>query len=70
MSRQELIINGRRRAFSSGDLLVVLAGMDVSADTRGVAVAVNGTIIPRDRWSEVELKPGDEIDVVGAVQGG
>lgn len=37
---------------------------------RGVAVAVNRTVVPRDQWERVTLKDGDVIDVVTAVQGG
>lgn len=37
---------------------------------RGVAVAVNGAVVPRDQWEQVTLKDGDVVDVVTAVQGG
>lgn len=36
----------------------------------GVAVAVNATVVPRDRWSAWPLRDGDVVDVVTAVQGG
>lgn len=52
------------------ELLDLLAGHDIGPGTRGVAVAVNGEIVPRDRWREQRLAPGDQIDIVGAVQGG
>ena len=41
-----------------------------SREPRGVAVAVNRTVVPRDRWDEVLLEDGDVVDVVTAVQGG
>ena len=37
---------------------------------RGIAVAVNGEVVPRSAWSMTELRPGQRIEVVGAVQGG
>ncbi len=70
MSKQELIVNGRSWPHRGEGLTELLAGMDLPADGRGVAVAVNGVIVPRERWREVKLNPGDEVDVVGAVHGG
>lgn len=37
---------------------------------RGVAVAVNGTVVVRGAWAETVLIAGDRIDIVTAVQGG
>jgi sulfur carrier protein len=36
----------------------------------GVAVAVNGEVVPRSDWHRQELRTGDTVEVVGAVQGG
>jgi sulfur carrier protein len=37
---------------------------------RGVAVALNGEVVARSRWSEVKLSEGDRVEVLGAVSGG
>ncbi len=54
-----------------------LAAPDVRTflDVRGipddrVAVAVNGEVVPRARWTAVALREGDQVDVVRAVAGG
>lgn len=39
-------------------------------DRRGVAVAVDGEIVPRSRWDDVTITEGAHIEIVGAVQGG
>lgn len=39
-------------------------------ETKGVAVALNEVVIPRSRWDETALSPGDRIELVVAVQGG
>jgi sulfur carrier protein len=36
----------------------------------GIAVAVDGEVVRRGEWSSHRLSGGEEIDVVGAVQGG
>jgi sulfur carrier protein len=41
-----------------------------SKELRGIAVAINRTVVPRERWAALALHDGDVIDVVTAVQGG
>jgi len=41
-----------------------------SRDGRGVAVAVDGEVVPRSAWSETPLADGQRVEVVGAIQGG
>jgi sulfur carrier protein len=37
---------------------------------KGMAVAVNGIVVPRGAWVDTAILDGDRIDVVTAVQGG
>jgi sulfur carrier protein len=37
---------------------------------RGVAVARNGEVVPKSRWQDTRLAPGDHIDIVTAAAGG
>lgn len=39
-------------------------------DRRGVAVAVDGEVIPRSAWKNTRLNDGQRIEVLGAIQGG
>jgi sulfur carrier protein len=49
------------------DVVHDLAGV---ADPRGVAVALNGAVVPRASWAATRPADGDTIDVLTAVQGG
>jgi sulfur carrier protein len=40
------------------------------ASRKGVAVAVDGEVVPRTTWDDIELTEGDRVEIVGAVQGG
>jgi sulfur carrier protein len=40
------------------------------AARRGVAVAVNGTVVPRSQWTSTALADGDSVEVLTAAQGG
>jgi sulfur carrier protein len=49
------------------DVVASLAGPDAR---RGVAVAVNGEVVPRTGWAGIGLSDGDRIEVLIATQGG
>lgn len=39
-------------------------------ETRGLAVAVNGEVVPRAEHASTALAEGDTVEIVTAVQGG
>ena len=64
-------LNGRPSELPEGATVrdaVGAAGAD--ADSRGVAVAVDGEVVPRSRWAEFSLAEGQTLEIVVAVQGG
>ena len=44
------------------------AGVD--GDLKGVAVALDGEVVPRGEWAETRLHEGQSVEVVAAIQGG
>lgn len=42
----------------------------LSLGERRIAVAVNGAVVPRSRWSEHPLYEADAVEIVHAVGGG
>lgn len=64
-----LTINGRDQS-RSGSCTVATLVAELIAAQRGVAVAVNGTVVPRSAWSRVDLADGDRVEVLTAAQGG
>jgi sulfur carrier protein len=61
-------VNGIEQGVAGRRLADVVHDFAVSAG--GVAVAVNGTVVPRSRWDDTILAAGDAVEVVTAVQGG
>ena len=53
----------------ASDLAYLLCEIGVDGQ-KGVAVAVNGTIVPAASWSETQLASNDQVLVVQATQGG
>jgi sulfur carrier protein len=44
------------------------AGVD--GGLKGVAVALDGEVVPRGEWAETRLHEGQSVEVVAAIQGG
>jgi sulfur carrier protein len=64
-----VVVNGVGRVVREGasvaDVVAAVAGQ-----ARGVAVAVNGEVVPRARWAQTGLSTGDQVEVLTASQGG
>jgi sulfur carrier protein len=54
----------------AGDQTVAVLVAAITAERRGVAVAVNGEVVPRSMWAEAGLHDGDRVEVLSAAQGG
>lgn len=66
-----VIVNGEPRELPAGATVAsLIASLHNAPDGRGVAVAVEGEVVPRAQWPTTELQDGAAIEVVVAVQGG
>ena len=63
-------INGERRELDERPTVDAAVRAAGSPDGRGVAVALDGEVVPRGRWDETSLSEGQRVEVVQAVQGG
>jgi sulfur carrier protein len=64
-----VILNGEPRDLREG--ATVHAAVEITgAPDRGVAVAVDGEVVPRGEWTSTELCEGQKVEVLQAVQGG
>jgi sulfur carrier protein len=65
----EILINGRRHRLAEDMSLAGAVGLVTKAVT-GVAAALNGDVVRQAAWESTRLTPGDQVEVVTAVQGG
>jgi sulfur carrier protein len=63
-------VNGEEEPLHAQSVAGLLAQKEISTDMRGIAVAVNGRVIPRADWPNTPLSAGDAIEIVLARQGG
>ena len=70
-----IVLNGQPAEVPSGDLGPVLDHvlghvLGLPQPAPGIAVAVNGEVVPRSSHATHRLRPDDRVDVVSAVPGG
>ncbi|MFI4985412.1 MAG: sulfur carrier protein ThiS [Solirubrobacterales bacterium] len=66
-----IVLNGERTEVAAGETVIaVLARLGLSGDTRGVAVAVDGEVVPRGAWGTFALVKDARVEVLSAMQGG
>jgi sulfur carrier protein len=63
------MVNGAGRDLGDGATVADAVAV-VTEQARGVAVAVNGEVVPRADWARTELRAGDQVEVLTAAQGG
>jgi sulfur carrier protein len=64
-----VVLNGQRCELRDNTTLTD-AVAQLTGAMQGVAVAVNGAVVPRGLWPTTVLAEADEIEVLTAVQGG
>ena len=70
MTQQTIRVNGESEPFAAATVEALLAEKTVDTGQRGIAVALNGDVVPRAAWRDTLLKPGDSVEIVRAKQGG
>jgi sulfur carrier protein len=63
-------LNGERRELHEPATIEVAVHAAGAPDGRGVAVALDGEVVPRGEWATTEVREGQEVEVLHAVQGG
>ena len=70
MPEATIYVNGAEELLHAATLEALLAEKAVDTAQRGIAVAVNGAVVPRAAWRNTELRAGDTVEIVRARQGG
>ena len=66
-----IVVNGEERPMpAEGAIPALLSDLDIDPGESGVAVAINGEVVPRQEWATRSLTAGDHVELVRAVQGG
>jgi sulfur carrier protein len=64
-----LTVNGQAEPLAQTTVAALVAARDIPQQ-RGVAVALNGAVVPRAAWRTTALRNGDVVEIVRALSGG
>ena len=65
-----VLVNGERRELGNTATIADVVRTLVERAERGVAVALDGDVVPRSEWESTPLRDGARVEVLRAVQGG
>jgi len=66
-----IFLNGDTSDLRAGETLAtMLARLGLGLDARGIAVAVDGAVVPQGRWEDFALPADARVEVLTAMQGG
>ncbi len=64
-----IVLNGEERLVAAGTSLEELVAA-LGLGRRGVAVALDGEVIPRSSWEHCTVRAGARVEIVSAAAGG
>ena len=66
-----IFLNGDTSDLRAGETVAaVLSRLNLGLDAKGIAVAVDGAVVPRGQWDGYVLPEGARVEVLSAMQGG
>ncbi|MBC9931541.1 sulfur carrier protein ThiS [Chitinophaga qingshengii] len=66
----EVLVNNKLYAVQQGTTIAALLQFIQLPALKGIAVAVNNQVVPRNCWAEQPLQAADSITIIRATQGG
>jgi sulfur carrier protein len=66
----QVYVNNTEKNVSDDISVTVLLEQEQIPSVKGIAVAVNGTVIPKAEWNNYKLPSGSQILIIKASQGG
>ncbi|HEX5225230.1 MAG TPA: sulfur carrier protein ThiS [Solirubrobacteraceae bacterium] len=66
-----ILVNGEHSELAPGATVqAVVARLGIEPEARGIAVAVDGEVVPRAAWGTFALSDEARVEVLTAMQGG
>lgn len=66
----EITINGKSREIAPPYSVEALLSELFPASAKGIAIAINQSVVPRSDWPDHLLRPHDQVTLITATQGG
>ena len=68
----EITINDKKKSFAVDGVISLqqLLDMEIPEKQKGVAVAINSSVVPKTEWNNFVVKENDVVLIIKATQGG
>ena len=66
----EITFNNNPQQIKEQSSVQIIINDLIGEKQKGIAVAVNETVVPKAQWDIYELQPNDKVLVIKATQGG
>jgi sulfur carrier protein len=66
----EIIFNSSIQEIQEQTSIQIILNDLIGEKQKGIAVAVNETVVPKTKWNSYVLQPNDNVLVIKATQGG
>ena len=63
-------VNNQTLEVEAQSMLSHVVFNQLGESTKGIAVAINGQVIPKNSWEQTAVREQDEIVIIKATQGG
>ncbi len=63
-------LNGKDETVAAETVVDLLVALGIDPARRGLAVAINGEVVPRRGWPDHRLATADDVEIVRPLQGG
>jgi sulfur carrier protein len=63
-------VNGAKMILPGTTASVTSLLQTLSVEPRGIAVALNGVLVPRSEWDSTLVSQGSKVEIIGAAPGG
>ena len=64
-----IVVNSNNIEFTQNNLSELLVQIQMS-EKKGIAIALNNSVVPKANWQKTQLKENDKITIITATQGG
>ncbi len=66
----EILINNQKQIVTENTTLQAIVNAQLGDKQKGIAVAINDTVIPKSNWETHIIQSNDNILIIKATQGG
>ena len=70
MNNSKILVNGKSESMTAKNINELLIQKGITPSLKGIAVAINGIVVPRNYWGSKDIITGDEVEIVKPFKGG